>query len=410
MWEEECGYEDCYEHDPDEEELKAVCVRVKNEFVHSYRKAPVNQTSFHLLQQAFGQLEEVSFASFGLKKSFIENSLEAMEELMLKKKFLTEVFLYAFKGLNLRTEPEAFLKVLYEEDTFKLAQLFCASKHYSFIMKFILEVVESAERKPSRIPAGNYFMDRIDHNTGNDGYSDLLYWETVHEGDIIPEAAGFDENEYDTYYAYEEHRFQEAEGNEQDADPVRIARRLVKYIKLLEGKTDDAVSLEDKKRFLTKFKQYTYTAEKQLYEIELQEHIETVLDPLILLGREAGLDVCVSESFDKTILFTRPDGTLYLKVTLFNQVNDTKSWGDNELNFRLDDVKHKITSEDLRFMQSVLQTIGYGISDCYIPFVKETLAKDAFFGRNELVFPTRLKLKLADHGNELRQFLGWQSS
>ena len=107
--------DDYYEPDPYEEELKKQYMEVKDKFIQSYVIEPINHPSFHLLKDVFKRLEGIPFEPTSLRKDFIYECVYDIHDLKFKKKFLTEIFLYQFKGLNLSRKPKDFLRKLYEK-------------------------------------------------------------------------------------------------------------------------------------------------------------------------------------------------------------------------------------------------------------------------------------------------------
>jgi hypothetical protein len=397
-----------YEPDQYEIELKEEYKNVKEKFINNYINEPINQKSFFLLKDVFNRLEEFPIEPTSLRKSFIRETISQIKNQEYKKKFLTEIFLYQFKGLNLSIEPTNFLKILYNNDTFEFAKLFYKNNHYSFIMKFILEVVNSIEKKESKNSminkSYNYETDKFD-DSGYE-YSDVLYWDAVHEGEIVPEDpisfdGGYDCNNFDHYDDYDVYN------SRVYTDPAQIALNMEKYIIILKDEIGTNVPIEDMKQFLAKFKKYVSDAERKLYDIELNDLIASVFEDLVRIGSLANLDVRISENYDKTILFTRKNGDILLQVDLSYKVDDKENWLGNNFSLRINNIKANITNLEIEFVQSVMQAIGYNVKDHYINFIKKCLRSDDYSNK-DFKFPSGLKLSIIQYPNEFRHFLKWK--
>ncbi|WLR55429.1 hypothetical protein LC048_24755 [Mesobacillus subterraneus] len=402
----EYDYAEEYEPDPYEDELNRQYNKVKNEFILSYISKPVDRLTFHLLKDIYKDLKNIPYEQSSLRNSFIKDTVGQIQNQSFKKKFLTEAFLYQFRNTNLNLNPGESLKIIYEDDTFNLSKLFYENGHYPFVMKFILETVSRAEKNK---PAETYTRSKytVDHSHDDDNeYSDVLYWEAVHDGEIVPDEYvdnnDSDFDSYDDYYSYDR------EDSKIYSDPERIASKLEKYIKLLEEETAFTIPMNDQVQFLEKFKKHSFTAKSFLSDLMIKKHIDNVLGELERLSEAVGLDVEISSSFDKKLNFNRKDGSRYLELTFFKEVNDKESWGSNDFSLYIDNIKKNVSTPDLEFVLSVLQTVGYDVDHRYIDFVYEVLEKDDFFGDNHIKFPSGLKIKAINHGNELRQFLEWQ--
>ncbi|WP_430495334.1 hypothetical protein [Rossellomorea marisflavi] len=411
-------YDDDYDYDYDEPDYDPYEVemadfkKVKAEFINIFVNKPINNKTFYLLKDVYEKLEEIPFEPVSLRKGFIQETVNEITGQAYKKKFLTEAFLYQFKGLNLETQSTEFLKIIYDNDTFELARLFYKNDLYPFIMKFLLEVVSSAEKNNYTsslvTESPKHQSNDSDDDYDNNEYSDTLYWEAVHDGDIVPDEYLDNENDhFDAYDDYNSYYSYDIDDSKDYSDPERIARKLEKYIRLLEEETPFSIPINEVENFLEKFKKHVYVAESILSDIKVKEQIDGVLGVLVRLGGEAGLDVQISTSFDKKINFDRKNGSRYLEVTLYRTADEkNKNW-DNAFSLYIDNMKKNVTTRDLKFVISVLQVVGYDIDDRYIDFVYDVLKKDDFFGENTIMFRSGLKINAINHGEELRQFLRW---
>ncbi|WP_413301023.1 hypothetical protein AA0X95_20245 [Bacillus sp. 1P10SD] len=415
MCEDDYEYDYDYDYDGDEpdyyEEELTEFRKVIVEFIQNYVNKPINRKTFHLLNEVYKKFEGIyyPFERGSLRKHFISDTVNQIENKEYKKKFLTEAFLYQFKGLNLETEPTKFLKIMYDNDTYEFAKMFYKNDLYPFIMKFILEVVSSMDKStsysPSKISSSKYQTD--DHEDEY-GYSHVLYWEAVHDGDIVPEDyLENDSNHFDGYDDFDSYYSYDRDDSRDYTDSERVAQKLEKYIRLLEEETPFFIPINEVEPFLEKFKKHVYTAESLLSDIKVKEQIDSIFGELVSIGREAGLEVLISKSFDKKINFDKKNGKRYLEVTLFKPVKEkSKDW-NNDFSLYIDNIKKNININDLKFVISVLQVIGYDVDDRYIDFVYEVLKKDHFFGKNTIMFNSGLSIEAINHGDELRQFLKW---
>jgi hypothetical protein len=413
------SYEDDYEEyeeyddydeepDPETQYYYEQYKKIVSGFSEKYSQLPLQQRSTNMISQVMKELQKLPYEPESLRKSFAEDAIQNIKSQDVRNKLLKELFLSSFNGLSLEKEPIEILKVLCKKETTYLAELSNKYGDYSYILKLILVVVDRVEPTLKKsAQSRSRSTDRYSQADDNDyEYSDVLYWEAVHDGDIMPDDDApysgyndFDDHYYDNDYYYDDSKkFNSLED---------IANSLEPYIALLENKSANHIPSVIKKPFLIRFKPYVYKAESILKDIEVKEHFSKVLPELQKAGASFGLTVKVSESFETSVHFFKSNGNHYIEFTLFNPIDDKEDWSGNSLSLYIEDIENNCTDQDLSIALRILQIIGYKIGDEYKELAKKALKSDGL-DTVQLRLPSGLKVEIINHYNELRQFLRWK--
>lgn len=382
-----------------------------NEFVSKYSTEMLHKETISYIKNAYEEITKFSSYFEGIQKEFIEDVLKKMSGSKLQRKFITEIFLFQFKGLNLKKNPQDFLKVLYQENTKYFAEL--ANKHgnYQYVMQFINTVIEDINRKTERTPYQFLDKDKNDMKEQEQGdsyeYSDVYYWEAVQDGDITPTdfLESFNDDNGSDFDYYDE-EFNSIEEKKKYNDPQRIASNLENYIKQSDVGAASKLDVETKRTFLTRFKVFSYTAKEILAEIDIQEHVALIFPKLQQIAKENQLTIMINKSFDKSFLFYRKNGDKFIVLTFFKRVDDKDDWSGNELSFYNEYVEKTTTEKDLDIVLEIMNTAGYEVGSEYKNHVQKAF-KCTGFDTHTYKLHSGLKINMINHGNELRQFLRW---
>lgn len=382
-----------------------------NEFVSKYSREPINKETLPYIKNAYKEIMKFSHFFDGIQKEFVEDVSKKLSSSNLQKKFITEIFLFQFKGLSIKENPQDFLKVLYEENTKYFAELANKYGNYQYIMQFIDTVMENINKTETINQYQNSIIGKNEvqeqEQQGSYEYSDVYYWEAVHDGEITPtdyleNFSNNDDSDFDYYDEYHD----PVEEKKKYSDPQRIASNLEKYIKQLEVGAASKLDVESKKMFLTRFKAFSYTAKKILEEINIQEHVDLVLPKLQQIAKENQLTIEIDRNYDKHFVFHRKNGDKFIDLTFFKMINDKDDWSGNELSFHNEYVEKTTTDKDLNIVLEVMNAAGYQVGSEYKNHVQKAF-KCTGFDTHTYKLPSGLKIEMINHGNELRQFFRW---
>lgn len=383
-----------------------------NAFVSKYSKEPINKETLPYIKNAYKEIMKFSNFFNDIQKEFVEDVSKKLSGTNLQRKFITEIFLFQFKGLSIKKNPQDFLKVLYEENTTYFAELANKYGNYQYIMQFIDTVMENINKTKkinqyqTSITGKNEVQEQ--ELQGSYEYSDVYYWEAVHDGDITPTdyLESFSNND-DSEFDYYDEDHNPVEEKKKYSDPQRIASNLEKYIKQLEVGAASKLDVESQKKFLTRFQAFSYTAKKILEEIELQEHVALVFPKIQQIAEENQLEAMISRSFDKSIEVYRENKEKFIVLTFFHMINNKDVWSRNELSFYNEYVEKTTTEEDLDIVLEVMNAAGYTVGNEYKSYVKKAFKSKGF---ETVIYelPSKLKIEIINHGSHMRQFLSWK--
>lgn len=247
-------------------------VKIVHDFVVNYVNMPLQKNNTETISQAMTALRNLPFEQSSLRIAFFNNSSQKIADDEIRKKFLTELFLYQFRGLDAKKDLKIFLSILNQDETKEIAALANRYNHYPFIMRFILSVLDAIEPTLEK-------TTKMENPSPEDtcyDFDDIVYWEDLEDGGIGP-----DQDDSYEYFADHDYNLFEKDYIEQDKNKTlaNICNRdglcncLKFYVEQLNNEQAEAIPIHLKKTFLNRFQDHLLEAKILLQYLEEQEYL-----------------------------------------------------------------------------------------------------------------------------------------
>lgn len=324
--------------------------KMKEKYLKIYMQEPIEKSSINVIRNMSYEAET---RYFYLDTKFYEEFFIALNDREIKSKFLKELFAARFSDVKPHKLYEDLSTILSSSETFRIASLNYKNGNHKFIQDFILNTLDLMKDKKD-----SGYKDKRSEPYKNKSYiseaeenwsSDVIYWEAVHEGEIVPE----DDN-VEIYSDFVEDDFYNAYSYDNDS----VIRELADYLELIE---DCSIkNINEKKEFMREVKKKgAFEAQIILQRIEILEEIHTKLSILESFAQKYNLHLKLSRNIYHVIDLLKEDGSEYLNIELREKISEKSFYTRNYFTVYIG--KKDAVAHDLEVLGELLLIMGYEV-------------------------------------------------